>query len=291
MNTDELMQQVRRLEILTRRTVTEVFAGEYSSAFKGRGMEFAEVREYQPGDDTRSIDWNVTARTSKPHVKRFIEERELTIILAADMSASGAFGSVRLLKHRLAAELCALLAFAAIRKNDRVGLLLFTDTVERFIPPRKGARHTQRLVRELLAFTPAHTRTSFRPACEHLRAVLHRRSVIFFISDFLSHDVSDSLRLLSRRHELIAMRVSDPREHALPRVGLIELRDAESGAHILTDASSRRLRERYARLARDHAKRQHLSLRAAGADLLDLSTDRPYLHDLIEFFRRRERRR
>jgi uncharacterized protein (DUF58 family) len=289
--TEELMREVKRLEITTRHAVTEVFAGEYSSAFKGRGMEFAEVREYQPGDDIRAIDWNVTARAGRPFIKRFTEERELTVVLAIDLSGSERFGSVERLKRQVAVETAALLAFAGLRKNDRVALLIFTDHVELYLPPRKGARHTLRLVRELLAFEPRRRHTSIRAAADHLAHVLKRRSVVFVISDFLAADFEEPMRLLGRRHDLIALRVFDPREEELPPAGLVEFEDAETGERMVIDAASRRVRRRLTALAHERRRRLQDALRRARADLVELSTAAPYAHELAMFFRARERRR
>lgn len=301
---EQLAQQVRHLEITARRVVTEVFAGEYSSAFKGRGIEFAEVREYQPGDDVRSIDWNVTARmgaaggpVARAFVKRYREERELTVMLAADLSASGAFGSAGREKRDLAAEVCGVLAFAALKKNDRVGLVGFTDRVELTIPPRKGARHVLRLIRELLAFEPAGRGTSLRAAADHLSRILPRRAVVFVVSDFLTDDLERPMALLDRRHDLIAIDVTDPRELDLAAgaggrsAGLVEVRDPETGRRLLLDTASRRVREAYRRAAAGRRRALESSLRRIGVDRVSISTDRPYLHDLMMLFRAREHRR
>ncbi|MFG0328567.1 MAG: DUF58 domain-containing protein [Phycisphaerales bacterium] len=307
MLTEELMRQVRRLQIATRRAVNEDFAGEYSSAFKGRGMEFAEVREYQPGDDVRAIDWNVTARTGAPFVKQFVEERELTVIFAVDLSASGRFGSVDRVKNRTAAELCAVLAFAATRNNDKTGLLIFTDDIELFIPPKKGSRHVLRLIRELLDFEPARLGTNPVTAMEYLAQVLRRRAVIFFVSDFMYGDsiasrsrmmVEDhddafltALRLLNRRHDVIALRVLDPRERVLPRSGLLEVEDAESGERRLIDTGSRRARRAFELRAAADDLALADRLRRAGVDEVEVVTGESYLPALMNLFRRRERRR
>lgn len=297
MLTEELMKKVRQLEIRTSRAVDEAFAGRFSSAFKGRGMEFAEVRAYQPGDDVRSIDWNVTARSGEPHVKRFIEERELTVVLVVDLSASGSFGSVERAKNETAAELCAVLAFAATRSNDKVGLLVFTDHVELFVPPKKGRNHVLRLIRELLEFTPARVRTDPVPALEHLRRVVRRRAVVFFVSDFL-FDFSEGGRfalvfdMLARRHDVIAVRLTDPREREMPAgAGLIELEDAETGARRVVDASSRRVRRAYAAAAADRERALEKRLRRLRVDRCEVVSGEPYVHALAELFRRRERRR
>jgi uncharacterized protein (DUF58 family) len=296
MTTEELMREVRRLEITTRRAVTEVFAGEYSSALKGRGIEFAEVREYQPGDDVRSIDWNVTARTGHPFIKRFTEERELTVVLAVDLSRSSFFGSAGRTKAQLAAEVCAVLAFAASRKNDRVGLVIFTDRVELYLPPKKGQRHTLRLIRELLAFEPTHRGTSVRAALEHLAHVLKRRAVVFLLSDFIDTDFEHAARLVAQRHELIAVEIGDPREGELPVTGLVEVEDTETGRRLVIDTASRRVRDAYhpAGARRPGPRRVtalHDRLDRLGIDRISLSTASPYVHELAMFFRRRERRR
>lgn len=303
MLTEELMKKVRQIEISTGKTVNEIFAGEYSSAFKGRGMEFAEVRLYQPGDDVRTIDWNVTARTGAPYVKRFVEERELTVMLAVDLSASGRFGSVSRLKNEVAAELCAVLAFAATRSNDKAGLLLFTDRVEQYIPPAKGARHVLRIVRELLNFEPAagHRGTNVPVALEHLRRVLKKRAVVFVVSDFLGSaapalagsaaDLETNLKLLSRRHDVICCSIDDPRERILPKAGLVELEDAETGERFVIDSSSASVRRRFEAQAMARAERLTMLLRRLGVDQVRVTTDRPYVHSLIELFKRREHRR
>lgn len=297
----ELMSKVRQLQLLTARMVNEVFSGEYSSAFRGRGMEFDEVREYQPGDDIRTIDWNVTARSSVPHVKRYVEERELTIMLTVDLSSSGHFGSIERIKNELAAELCALLAFAATRNNDKVGLLIFTDQIELFIPPKKGTKHVLRLIREVLGFEmdPARRRgTDITGALEHLSRVLRRHAVIFIISDFLIPDVQEqrssletALRLMNRRHDVVAIDVGDPREGDLPRVGMIELEDAETGRRTVVDTSSRRVRRAFSEQARRRRDELTRLMRRCGCDLVHVRTGEPYLQTLIELFRRREKRR
>lgn len=310
MLTDELMKKVRQLEIRTRRSVSEVFSGEYSSAFRGRGMEFSEVREYQPGDDIRVIDWNVTARMGSPFVKRYVEERELTVMLAVDLSGSGRFGSIDRIKNETAAELCAVLAFAATRNNDKVGLLIFTGRVELFIPPKKGLRHVLRLIRELLDFEPgpASHGTDIAVALEHLGRVLRRRAVVFLVSDFiipaggrlggpspgglaLPGKVENALRLLGRRHDVITARVADPRERELPRAGLVELEDSETGERFVLDTSSARVRAQFERLARERGEAIEKQMRRIGVDQMTLTTHEPYLQTLFNLFRRRERRR
>ncbi len=288
---EELMRQVRRLEIATSRAVNEAFAGEYQSAFRGRGMEFEEVREYQPGDDVRTIDWNVTARAGRPFVKRFREERELNVVLAVDVSASGSFGAVERLKRETATELAAVLGFAATRKNDKVCLSAFTDQVELFLPPRKGRRHVLRVIRELVNFEPHHRGTSIAAALDHLAHVLNKRSVVFLISDFIDEGYETPLRLLNRRHDVVALRIVDPREESLPPVGLIDMIDAESGRIFTLDAGSSRVRRRYASAALERATKFQQTMRRFGVDHATITSGRPYTHELIRLFRQRERRR
>ena len=287
----ELAKKVRLLEITTRHLVTEVFAGEYSSAFKGRGIEFADVREYQPGDEIRTIDWNVTARSGRPFVKRFSEERELSIVLAVDLSGSTVFGTQERSKQEYGAEVAALIAFAAAKKGDRAGLMIFTDRVELFITPKKGSRHALRLVRELLAFEPTHAGTSFVAAAERLAHVLRRRSVVFFVSDFQSDDIDGAMARLAARHDLVGVHVGDVREAELPSVGIVSVRDPETGRVEVLDTSSSRVRAWYKEAARERKDAVHEVLRRRGVDEVDLRTDQPYIHELIEFFRRREHRR
>ena len=301
MLTKDLMEEVRRLQIRTRRRVDDLFSGEYHSAFLGKGIEFAEVREYAPGDDVRDIDWNVTARVGKPFIKRYIEERQLTVVLLIDASASGLFGTVAKTKHRLIAEAGAAIAYTALRNNDRVGMMRFSDDIGLFIPPRKGPRHLLRVMRELLGSEPAGTGSAFRQALETLGSVLHQRAIIFVASDFLPppgqtgpsepDDIARPLAVLARRHEVIALRAEDPRERALPNVGLIELEDPESGRRALFDTGSARLRRRLEREASERRKQSDAVLRRTGVDVIDLSTARPFGLELERYFRLRERRR
>lgn len=286
----ELARKIRYIQIRTSKTVSEVMAGEYKSAFRGAGMEFDEVREYQPGDEVRSIDWNVTARQGHPFVKRFHEERELTVMIAVDLSASGRFGSGRLSKNEVAAELSALLAFSAVKSNDKVGLLLFTDRIERFIAPAKGVPHAMRIIREVLGFAPAGTGTDIPLALDYLGKVIRRRAVLFVISDFLGDGYAKPLRLLSRRHDLIAVTLSDPREVAFPDVGLLELEDEESGECLLLDTGSAAVRSFYAQSCETARNTLRQSLRSLGVDQLELRTSQEYQKNLAAFFRRRERR-
>jgi uncharacterized protein (DUF58 family) len=287
----ELLRQVRRIEIRTRHLVAESFAGAYHAVFKGQGMSFEEVRPYLPGDEVRSIDWNVTARTGEPHVKRFIEERELTVMLLVDLSGSLDFGSRGRFKQALAAELAAVLAFAATSNQDRVGLLAFSDRVERLIPPRRGRRHVLRIVRDLLAIRPAGRGTDLVLALDTLRHLLHRRSVVFLISDFEGQArpalVSRALRAAARRHDLIAVQLSDPLDRDLPPAGLLWLEDAESGARRLLDTGDAAWRAAQEAQATAAAAADRQALREAGIDRLAARTDEDYAPALTAFFHRR----
>lgn len=287
----ELAKQIRAIQIHTSKVVNDVLAGEYQSVFKGRGMEFDEVREYQVGDDVRSIDWNVTARSGRPYVKRFREERELTVVFLVDLSASGSFGSIKQPKNELAAELCALLAFAATKNNDKVGLMVFTDHVEMFIPAKKGTRHVLRVIREILSFRPQRTQTDITMALDYLGRVQPRRAVVFLISDFQAEGYERSLRVLGRRHDVIAVSITDPREKSLPDVGLIELEDAETGETVLIDTGSREVRSRYQHLSLERVEGLRDLLRSMDIDQIGVETGRPYIRDLMAFFKNRERRR
>ncbi len=300
----ELFQQIRRIEITTSRLVTDVFAGAYHSVFKGRGMEFDEVREYIPGDDVRTIDWNVTARTGVPHVKKYVEERELTVMILVDASASCRFGSVKTLKSKLAAELAAVLALAAVRNNDKVGLLIFTGEVEQLIPPRKGLRHVLRIIREILFFAPKGKGTNLSVALEYLHRVTSRRAVVFVISDFLlndsapkrsrasgpAEDLRRSLSIANKRHDLVAVTLNDPREQALPDCGLVELEDAETGKVLLVDSGDAALRVRFSAQAGERLKERTRLFLSAGMDHIDISTDVPFADELVKFFMKRRRR-
>lgn len=287
----ELAKKVRYIQIMTNKAVNDVLAGEYHSVFKGQGMEFDEVREYQPGDEIRTIDWNVTARTGHPYVKRFREERELTLLFIVDLSASGRFGSVKNMKNEVATELCALLAFSAIKNNDKVGLVVFTEEVELFIPPAKGTTHVLRLISQLLSFEPKKKGTKIRAGLDFAARILNRRSIVFLISDFFDKDYDRTLRILSRRHDLIALSVNDPREYELPDVGLLDLEDAETGATVTIDTGSVTVRRQYAAAGRARSEGLRESLRSMDIDLIEVGTSHDYLLDLIRFFKRRERQK
>src|SRR6267154_5915766 len=302
MNTEQakaILKKVRQLEIRTNRLVNDSLAGEYHSVFKGRGMNFDEVREYVPGDEVRAIDWNVTARAGRPFIKKFTEERELTILLLVDVSASGNFGSGPQSKRQMAAEQASVLAFSAIRNNDKVGLLLYTDRVERYLPPKKGRRHVLRVVRDILYHIPEGRGTDSVKALDVANHVLHRRAVVFLISDFQSPgdpvstrvELRRAMRQTNRRHDLIAVQVADPREKELPNVGVLALEDAETGEIIELDTGNPAVRKRFNELALEHARRLVNDFRAEGVDTLELKTDSPYMPALQRFFKTRERRR
>ncbi len=292
MDQTELLRKVRQIQIRASRFVNDVLAGEYSSVFKGRGMEFDEVREYVPGDDVRTIDWNVTARTGRPHVKRFVEERELTVMLLVDLSSSVRFGTVRQLKSEAIVEICALLALSAIQNNDKVGLIIFTDGVERYVPPRKGKSHVLRVIRELLHHETQRSATDIGGVLEYLLRVAKRRCVAFLVSDFLADQTrfERPLKLAGKKHDLIAITVSDPREIELPSVGILELEDAETGELILIDTASRAVRSSFHRESDSELEGRRDLLRRTDIDHIEVSLDKPYLDALVRFFRMRERR-
>ncbi len=286
----QIIQKIRQIEIRTKHLVNDVFSGEYHSVFKGRGMEFAEVREYEPGDEIRSIDWNVTARLGRPYIKRFIEERELTVILMADVSASGHFGTANQMKSEITAEICALLAYAAIQNNDRVGLLMFTDQIEKYIPPKKGRTHILRVIREVLYNQPGHTGTDLTQALEYLNRLLTRRSIVFILSDFLAEDYMKPLRVASKRHDVVAVTITDPRELSLPAIGLIELQDAETGEEALVDTGDAGWRRQYAEYNEALREARDQQFRVTGVDAIHIRTDEPYIDPLLQFFKLRERK-
>jgi uncharacterized protein (DUF58 family) len=290
MDAAEVLRKIRALEIKTKGLVQTVFAGDYHSVFKGRGMNFEDVREYQPGDEIRAIDWNVTARLGTAFVKKFTEERELTVVLVVDVSASGNFGSVSQSKRELAAEVACLLAFSAIRNNDKVGLLLFSDRVELFIPPKKGRSHTLRIIREILFFEPAGRGTAPALALDYLNKVVTRRAVVFFVSDFQAGDFSRELSVSGRRHDFIAVHVQDQREEMLPNVGIITLEDAETGEQVEINTADRTTRARFSALAETRRAELNRTLRRNGIDAISLRTGEDYLPALRSFFKQRERR-
>ncbi|MBN1418838.1 MAG: DUF58 domain-containing protein [Planctomycetes bacterium] len=286
----EILRKVRQIEIRTNRVVDALIAGEYHSAFKGRGMEFEEVREYQPGDEVRTIDWNVTARTGHPFVKTFREERELTVMLLVDVSPSERFGTGPQQKSELAAEFGALVAFAAIRNNDKAGLILFTDGIEKYVPPKKGRKHALRVIRELLAFRPVSSGTDLRAALEFLGRVQRRRCVAFIVSDFIAAGFERDLAAVAHRHDLIAVRTADPREAEIPDAGLIALEDAETGEVVVVDTASRNVRRLFESGGGEARATQDELLKSLAVDSLGIWTGRPYIKELSSFFRMREKR-
>ena len=287
-HTKELLKKVRLIELKTRGLSEHIFSGEYHSAFKGRGMTFSEVREYAPGDEVRTIDWNVTARFGHPFVKVFEEERELTVMLLADLSASGDFGSTSRLKRELTTEACATIAFSAIKNNDKVGLLLFTDRVEKFIPPKKGRAHILRIIRELIEFTPQGTGTDVTGALRYLNSVIKKRSIAFLVSDLLDTGYEDALKIANRRHDLVVLRTSDPRELELPNVGLVRMADPETGEVAWVDTSNRRVRNAYRAAGLKHQQRAREILRRSGVDHAVITTDLGYVRPLMRLFKQRE---
>ncbi|MHC4557420.1 MAG: DUF58 domain-containing protein [Planctomycetota bacterium] len=287
---EELIKKIRQIQIYTSRAVDASFAGQYESVFKGRGMQFDEVREYTPGDDIRTIDWNVTARTGKAYIKRFVEEREMTVIFAVDLSASGEFGTVDKMKNELAAECCAVLAFTAAKNNDKVGLLIFTDRIELYIPPKKGSSHVLRLIRELLYFKMPRRRTNISLALDYVGKVTRKKATIFLVSDFIESDFKKSLSLLNRRHDVIAVPVRDKVEISMPSVGLVEFQDAETGEIILIDTSSRKFHNQYGNKSLNRFNELKSVLRSINVDCISVSTDKPYIQDLVQFFHMRHKR-
>jgi uncharacterized protein (DUF58 family) len=286
----EILKKIRALEIKTKGLVQTMFAGDYHSVFKGRGMNFEDVREYQPGDEIRAIDWNVTARLGTAFVKKFTEERELTVVLVVDVSASGNFGSVSQSKRELAAEVACVLAFSAIRNNDKVGLLLFSDRVELFIPPKKGRSHTLRIIREILFFEPVGRGTAPGLALDYLNKIVTRRAVVFFVSDFQTGDFSRELAVSGRRHDFIALHIQDQREESLPNIGIITLEDAETGEQIEINTGDRGARTRFSALVEAQRVELNRTLRRANIDAIQLRTGENYLPALRSFFKQRERR-
>jgi len=286
----DIVRQIRRLQIRARRAVEDLLGGEYHSVFKGTGIAFEEVREYQPGDDIRAIDWNVTARMGHPFIKRFVEERELTVMLLVDCSGSNQFGTRVQLKREIAAELAAILAFSAIANNDRVGLIAFTDRVEKFVPPRKGTRHVLRLIRDVLFFQPEGRGTCLREALDFLNRVLVRRAIVFLLSDFLDRNYEQALKRTGKRHDLVAVPIRDPGEAELPAVGLLELEDAETSRQVVVDTARAEVRAAFGRQARQRREQLIQLTRSAGVDTIEVSTDGGHLDALVRFFKLRERR-
>ena len=286
----EVLEQIRRIQITTSRMVTNVFCGQYQSVFKGRGMEFDEVREYQAGDEIRSIDWNVTARMGHPYIKKFMEERELTVMLLLDLSGSTYFGTVNKLKRQIAAEICSVLAFSAIRNNDKVGLIVFTDKIEKFVPPRKGTRHVLRIIREALYFTPKGRKTNIPQALEYLNKVCRRTTVTFIVSDFYAEGFERPLSIANKRHDLVSITITDPKELDLPGIGIAVFNDPETGGEFSLDTSNEALRREFRQNALKIIQERKKIFDRLGVDSLDIRCDIPYNRALFKFFRMRERR-
>lgn len=286
----EIFKQVKHIEIRATRLVNDLFGGEYESVFKGRGMEFSEVREYIPGDDIRTIDWNVTARSQRPFVKKFVEERELTVVFLVDASRSLQFGTSQKLKATVAAEIAGLLAFSAVKNNDKVGLLINTDRIEKYVPPKKGRSHVLRVVREILYFQPTARQTNLRVALEHLYRILNRSAVIFVISDFLDSRYEKALKILHQKHDLIAIQIIDQREEIIPSCGWIELEDAETGERTSVNTNDERFRSLYRKTSIKYQERLNLLFKLTGIDTIKIVVGASYINPLIKFFRLREER-
>lgn len=287
METSELLKKVRKIEIKTKGLSKHIFSGEYHSAFKGRGMSFSEVRDYQFGDDVRNIDWNVTARTGDPHVKVFEEERELTVMLLVDVSRSSYFGTVNQIKQVILTEIAAVLSFSAIQNNDKVGLILFSEKIERFIPPKKGKQHILRIIRELLNFEPEATGTDLGMAIRYFNNVIKKRSICFILSDFMTQNYDDPLRIAARRHDLVGLHLYDPREQSLPNVGLIRAVDIETNQPGWIDTSSKNIREKYERHFQDNFRYFQNTFRKSNVDSVSIRTDESYVNALLKFFKKR----
>ncbi|MDD4957557.1 MAG: DUF58 domain-containing protein [Candidatus Omnitrophica bacterium] len=287
----EILRKIRRIQITTAKKATDIFAGEYKSVFKGRGMEFVEVREYLPGDEIRSIDWNVTARMGRPFIKKFVEERELTIMLLLDVSGSNRFGSVNHLKRDLAAEVCAVLAASAIKNNDKVGLLVFTDRIERYLPPRKGTKHVFKIIREALYFKPQGIGTNISLSLEYLSRLTKKSTVTFLISDFQDKGLKKPLSIAGKKHDLVAVQIIDPRERELPDAGIIELKDPESGRAYYLDTSDINIREKYREQADEMERRRKKLFYSVNIDRIIVDTSKPYEAALVDFFTHRKQKR
>lgn len=288
METSELLKRVRKIEIKTRGLSKNIFAGEYHSAFKGRGMTFSEVREYQYGDDIRNIDWNVTARHNRPYVKIFEEERELTVMLMIDVSASRNFGTISKLKKNQITEIAAVLAFSAIQNNDKIGVIFFSDKIEKFIPPKKGRTHILHIIRELIDFYPEDKHTDIEQALEYMTNSIKKRCTCFVISDFIDeHDFAHALAIANRKHDVVALRVYDLRENQLPPVGMMYLRDAETGEQMWVDTSDKKLREAYEKYAFVREKELDAIFKRSGVDVANIRSDEDYVRALITLFKKR----
>ena len=289
MDTTELLKKVRKIEIKTKGLSKQIFSGEYHSAFKGRGMSFSEVRDYQYGDDVRNIDWNVTARTGSPHVKVFEEERELTVMLLIDVSKSSFFGSVKQTKNEINAEIAAVLAFSALNNNDKVGVLFFSNKIEKYLPPKKGKQHVIRIIRELINLEPENNGTNIGMALEYLNNLIKKRCICFVLSDFLTKDYEAPLKIAKRRHDVVGIHIIDPREEAIPNVGLIRAVDSETGDTRWIDSNSKSVRENYSNWFNSHMSYFKNTFLKTGADSVTIRTNESYVNKLLEFFKRRSK--
>lgn len=288
---DDLLSKVKGIQIKAKHMVNDVFAGEYLSAFKGRGMEFEEVREYAPGDDIRDIDWNVTARSAHPFVKTYRDERELTVMFMVDVSASSKFGTVEKFKNEIAAEITALLAYTALRNNDKVGLLIFSDHVEHYTPPKKGRGHVWQLIRDILTYNSDSKETNMNAPLDYLNRVLKKKSIVFLISDFQGDGFHKQLQVTSRRHDLVAISITDPKELTFPSIGYIELEDAETGEYFLVNTNNKKFLSNYSQTAKKESKGRQKFFREIDVDYIDVQTDNDYFDSIIRFFREREKRK
>ena len=286
----EILKKVKRIEIQTRGIVNDVFSGQYHSVFKGRGMDFSEVREYQYGDDVRTIDWNVSARVGHPYVKVFEEERELTVMLLVDVSSSANIGTFEQMKGELAVELCAVLAFSAIKNNDKVGLIIFTDRIEKYVPPKKGKSHVLRVLRELLYFRPRGIETDIKGVLEYLNRLTRKRAAVFLVSDFISEGYEKALRIANKKHDIVAITIIDPRERAMPGIGLIEFEDAETGETVVIDTSDVPLMNMFASQTEQERLKREKLFKSMNIDFIDIYTDSSYVEPLVKFFRIRAKR-
>lgn len=289
MDTAEILKKVRKIEIKTKELSKHLFSGEYNSTFKGRGMSFSEVRNYNYGDDVRNIDWNVTARTGEPHVKVFEEERELTVVFLIDVSKSSFFGTVNQFKSEINTEICATLGFSALQNNDKVGAILFTDKVEKYIPPKKGRQHILRIIREMIYFEPTNQGTDLSEALIYLNNVVKKKSICFLLSDFMAEGYEDALRVASKKHDIIGVKVYDDLEEKLPNVGLIRVEDSETGEKKLVDTSSKSVREKYNQYFSEHNDYYHRAFRKSGSSVIDINTREDYVKHLLRFFKSRHR--
>ena len=291
MSTSSLLKKVRKIEIKTRGLSNHIFAGEYNTAFKGKGMAFSEVREYQSGDDVRSIDWNVTARYNSPYIKVFEEEREMTVMLLVDVSGSGNFGTKQQFKKEIATELSAVLAFSAIKNNDKVGVIFFSDIIEEFIPPKKGKSHILRIIRQILSFKPQNKKTNISQAIEYFNNVMKKRCICFILSDYISSSFEKPLRVASKKHDVVALKVSDKREKTIPNIGIVPFKDSETEKVILLDTSSKLVRQTFQKKQKEKQSEIEKLFPRCGVDLININTGEDYVKPLINFFKNRDRRR